>query len=546
MSPVLDREFVLPHLIASRARSAPERPFLADVTGRSLRYGELHEAALRWAAAFSRLGVASGDRVITLFPTGFESYLAWLGCAWLRAIEVPVNTMYRGRMLAYVIRQSGARVIVVAERFLEPLAAVAAELDGVEMVVVPDLSGEPPALGARIVGPSEFPCDASPRAELEGPARWDIACMIYTSGTTGPSKGVLVPWAELYQFATACPPGTLSEHDTCYAVLPTFHVGGKAALYQTAIAGGRVVLREVFSVSEFWNDVRRFGCTTTGLIGMMARLLHAQPPRPDDAENPLGLVQVAPLFPEIEDFEKRFGVRVFTGYGMTEIGAALYMTSDERRDWQSCGRPRPGYELRIVDEHDEEVTPGEVGELVVRTDRPWELNAGYFGMPEKTAEAWRNGWFHTGDGFRRDEHGYFYFVDRLKDAMRRKGENVSSFEVEAYVSEHPDVAEVAAIAAPSPFGLGEDEVKVVVVPRPGSGLDPKALLEFLGPRMPRFMLPRYVELAGELPKTPTMRVRKVELRERAFNARTWDRERGGYLEDPGDGPAAPRVDTRNG
>jgi crotonobetaine/carnitine-CoA ligase len=172
---------------------------------------------------------------------------------------------------------------------------------------------------------------------------------------------------------------------------------------------------------------------------------------------------------------------------------------------------------------------GEVGELLVRTDEPWMLNAGYFEMPEATARAWRNGWFHTGDGFRRDAQGNFYFVDRLKDAMRRKGENISSLEVEGHVRAHPGVLEVAAIAAPSEFGPGEDEVKVLVVPRPGLKIDPAELLAFLEPTMPRFMLPRYVEMVADLPKTPTARVRKVELREDCLTASTWDRVAGKYL-----------------
>jgi crotonobetaine/carnitine-CoA ligase len=254
----------------------------------------------------------------------------------------------------------------------------------------------------------------------------------------------------------------------------------------------------------------------------MAQLLAAMPEQPDDADNPLNFINTAPLWPAIEDFERRFGVRVYTGYGMTEVGAPLFVV--DRVDWRSCGRVRPGYQLRVVDEHDLEVPNGEVGELIIRTDEPWNLNAGYYEMPEATAAAWRNGWFHTGDGFRRDDDGNFYFVDRLKDAMRRKGENISSLEVEGYVREHPAVLEVAAIAAPSDFGPGEDEVKICVVPKPDTELRPDELLEFLQPRMPRFMHPRYVEVVAELPKTPTARIRKFELRDQALTPATWDRD----------------------
>ena len=214
---------------------------------------------------------------------------------------------------------------------------------------------------------------------------------------------------------------------------------------------------------------------------------------------------------------------------MTEIGAVLRTKNYTHGDWRSCGQMRegrPGYVLRVVDDNDEEVATGEVGELIVRCEEPWCMNVGYYGMPEKTAESWRNGWFHTGDGFKVDCDGNFFFVDRLKDAIRRRGENISSFEVEGYVNEHPDVAETAAIGVPSE--LTEDEVKVLVVRKPESTLTEQELVEYLIPKMPRFMVPRYVEFVDGLPKTEaTSRTQKVKLRENAINEKTWDREAAG-------------------
>ncbi|GIK50186.1 MAG: AMP-binding protein [Hyphomonadaceae bacterium] len=529
------RDLVLPQLLAQRASEHPDRLLLQDVAGRQLTYGETHEAALTWADTLRRLDVKPGEALVTMLPTGIESCLVWLGCSWLGAIEAPINTMYRDRMLQYLLENTAARVGVFAERFLPLLAELAPDLGNLEVVVVPDLTAPAPDIGVRIISSDDLLAQSSPARDLEGPAHYDIANIIHTSGTTGPSKGVLVPWAELYQFATTLPDEAIDEHEAHYCCLPTFHVGGKAALYTVVLSGARLVLREVFSVREFWADVRRFRCTTTGLIGVMAQLLAATPAQVDDTDHPLRHLHVAPLFSGIDAFERRFGVKSHTGYGMTEIGVPLAMLSEERSDWRSCGRVRPGYEVRIVDEHDEELPDGEVGELLVRSDRPWMLNAGYFNMPEATARAWRNGWFHTGDGFRRDADGNYYFVDRLKDAMRRKGENISSLEVEAHVRTHPSVLEVAAIAAPSEFGPGEDEVKVLVVLRPGAALEPSALLDFLEPSMPRFMLPRYVEIVEDLPKTQTARVRKVELRAKAFTERTWDHVTGRYL-----GPDADR------
>ncbi len=524
----MDRQLILPHLIERWARETPDRQFIRNVQGRSLSYGEFHGDVLQWAAAFQRLGVRKGETVVTMLPTDIDSHLAWLGCSWIGAIEVPVNTMNRGRLLEYIIKDSQARLVVIAGRYLDQLIEVSPSLDNVETVVLWDYSGDHGALPMRVVSDTEFLADLEPLDDLTGPEHYDITSIIYTSGTTGPSKGVLMPWAEMHQFPAASPPEALDEEGCMYAVLPTFHVGGKSLLYMAALKSSQIVMREVFSVTDFLDDVRQFGCTTTGLIGAMAQFLHAQPVRPDDADSSLRCVQAAPLFADIEGFERRFGVEVFTGYGMTEIGAAMHMSKEERIDWRSCGRARDGYQLRIVDEHDMELPPGEVGELIVRTDRPWELNAGYFGKPQATADAWINGWFHTGDAFRVNEHGYYYFVDRFKDAMRRKGENISSFEVEAYVIEHPDVAEVAAIGVPSGYGVGEDEVKIVVVPRPEVELSPATLLDFLEPRMPRFMFPRYVEFVADLPKTSTQRVRKVELRKNRLNQSTWDRQKGDY------------------
>jgi carnitine-CoA ligase len=291
------------------------------------------------------------------------------------------------------------------------------------------------------------------------------------------------------------------------------------------------VIREQFSIEHFWDDVRSFGITGAGLVGPIAAFLLLQSERPDDADTPLRHVIMGPLVPQVDEFAARFGVEVATAYGMTEIGVPFASDGYDLPNSTSCGKLRrgwAGYEANVVDQHDQPLGPSEVGELVVRTREPWVLNQGYFGMPEVTAQAWRNGWFHTGDAFRYDEDGNYYFVDRLKDAIRRRGENISSFEVEALVVQHPDVSEVAAVAAPSEFS--EDEVKVCVVVREGAELTHSELLDFLEPLMPRFMRPRYVEFVASLPKTDgTMRTQKAKLREQALNGRTWDREAAGFV-----------------
>jgi crotonobetaine/carnitine-CoA ligase len=493
-------------------------------------YAELHRENLRWAEAFRRAGVARGDHVASMVVHSFDSYAVWLGLSWAGAVEVPANTGYRGNMLAYVIENSEARVIVISARFCDRLAEVSGRLgERLEMVVVLDSEGELPSLPLRVVRAEDFLAGVDMATEFPRLTYRDVASVIYTSGTTGASKGVLVSWASLYDLNGMLPDDIVPEREAgYYSVYPAFHVSGKAAVYAALVHQARLVFRETFSLSAYWDDIRRHHCVFGGLVGPMAAMLLAQPPRPDDADNPLRGVVMAPVIPEFEEFKRRFDLRVCTGFGMTEIGYP-FASGWGLGDHTTVGRVRrgwPGFEVRLVDEHDEVVPVGSFGEMVVRTAEPWVITRGYFHMPEKTAEAWRNGWFHTGDGFIRDADDNFFFVDRIKDALRRRGENISSFEVESAINEHPSVAESAVIGVPSE--LGEDEVKAVVVLEPGEVLAPEDLITFLIPLLPRFMVPRFIEIVPELAKTDaTQRTLKFALRENALNEHTWDREAAG-------------------
>ena len=233
---------------------------------------------------------------------------------------------------------------------------------------------------------------------------------------------------------------------------------------------------------------------------------------------------LGPMIPEMAAFERRFGVRVATCYGMTEVPPVI-VTGWDHGPWETCGRVRDGYpfaEARIVDEHDIPLKAGEVGELVVRTAAPWTLNAGYYGQPAVTAEAWRNGWFHTGDAFREDIDGRFYFVDRKNDTIRRRGENISSFEVESFALEHPAITACAAFGVPDAHG--GHEVMIAVEIEPSAGVDARELGKFLADRMPKYMTPRYIEVVDELPRnTTSLRVQKFVLRQRGITPATWDR-----------------------
>jgi crotonobetaine/carnitine-CoA ligase len=521
----LESEPPVPVLIQAWAAVQPDATFCVEVGGRSLTYAEFGNEACGWSLALAAAGVAAGDVVLTMMPTSCDGLAIWMGLARLRAVDAAVNTDFTGKMLEYIISDTGASIAIVHADYVGRFAQVSSLASLTQIVVVGE-HGTDAGIGCRVVAASEFLVPGAPPAELgEYPARHDVSCVIYTSGTTGPSKGVLVPWAQL---SATIPPEWQTGAGTGeaqYVPLPMYHVAGRSAVAIMARHGGKLVLRNGFSVHAFWDDITEHSCTITLVAGAMTNFLFRQPPRPDDADNPLAKIVMAPVIPEHREFAERFGVEIVTGFNMTEISLPVYFP-DGIPDWKACGRLRrgyPHYEIRIVDEFDNEVPPGQAGELIVRTQAPWTLNAGYLGKPEATVAAWRNGWFHTGDAFRMDRNGHCYFVDRFKDAIRRRGENISSFEVEAVVNDHPAVTESAAIGVPSQFG--EDDVQIFVVLRGGMSVEPAQLIEFLGPRMPRFMLPRFVQVIASLPKTEaTQRVRKHELRTLVDPALRWDRD----------------------
>jgi carnitine-CoA ligase len=515
----------LPAQIQAWARKEPERPFLREVGGPSRSYGELHAAALRWADAFRRAGVRAGDNVPAMVRTCVRSTEQWLGLAWLRAVQTGVNTDFVGQSLVYIVTNSLAKRMICAREFLDRVAAIAAEVPDLELVIVPDAQPDelPAGFPVRLVSAAELWDAAEPIDDSDPPQRHEIACISYTSGTTGASKGVLVPWGRFWPNEMWL---DMTADDVYYCPFPAFHMSGMLPLAWLGFPGGQVVLRDSFKTGAFWDDVRGYGCTVTALIPAMMNWLLDQPERPDDLDNPLRYVGGAPVVPRVEVFKARFGVKMRTTFGGTEIGTPLYAGPDVTADPASHGKwVTAGYQIRVVDPHDYPVPDGHVGEMIIRTEQPWRMLAGYFGMPEKTAEAWRNGWFHTGDGVVRDAAGRYHFVDRIKDSMRRRGENISSMEVEAYVNEHPAVSETAAVAVPSEFG--EDEVKVCVVLHDGPRLDHAELHAFLAARMPAFMVPRYIEFVRDPERTEAMkRIKKEPLRANPLNDRTWDARTG--------------------
>ena len=542
MSPFPHPHDTLPYALDALVRAAPDAVMLIDAeTGAQMTRAEFDIENRRWARRLAALGIGDGVAVATMMGPTFDAYNAWLGMSLIGAIDVPINPQLRGRSLTHLLNHAHVDVMIVHAAYLDVLADVAPTLDTLTTVVVPDLdddTGAPASLPFTVITGSQFRGNEV-AVDLRTPLRHDTACIIYTSGTTGPPKGVIVPWGWMTTRSLVPPHIT---GGTRYSTLSPAHMSGKGALNHVVADGRALVLRRTFSVSEFWSDVARYDCRVMQLFPAHIKyLLAATPPAATDRDVPLEFIWSAPLIPETKEFMERFGVTVSTGFGSTEIGGPLAADEIDGTNLRTCGQLNPdprGYEVRLVDEFDNEVAVGEVGEMIVRASCPWTLNVGYHRDPVATAEAWRNGWFHTGDAMTKDADGNFYFVDRFKDCIRRKGENISSFEVEAYALSYPGVAEAAAVGVPD--ATGEQEVKIFVVPDVGQDVDLRLMGEWLAAQMPRFMLPRYLELADEFPKTPaTGRVQKSVLRARPPGATQWDRE---LRREPGE--RSPSIDIK--
>jgi crotonobetaine/carnitine-CoA ligase len=511
---------VLRNLVDQRAVTNADQVYAKFADGGEWTYRELREITRTAAAGLQALGVRQGDHVLSWLPNGRDALRVWFGLNYLGAVYVPINVAYRGRLLEHVIANSDARLMVAHGDLVGRLAEI--HCASLEHVVAIGGSPQPPP-GLELSAGEVLQGDSSRLRPPDLPIQpWDTQSIIYTSGTTGPSKGVLSSYLHLYTMA-----GEsfyfLTERDRYMIVLPLFHVGGTLAVFAMLAKGGSIAVIEAFDTSSIWRLVRETKTTCLVLLGVMANFISSLPKGPGDRDHPLTKVIMVPVQDALA-FSARFGVDVYTVFNMTEISSPIISDANPPVNG-SCGRKREGVDVRIVDENDLEVAPGEIGELIVRTDRPWAMNHGYYKNPEATAAAWRNGWFHTGDAFRVDPDGNYFFVDRLKDVIRRRGENISSFEVETEVSTHPAIKEAAAVAVPS--DLSEDEVLVAVSLAEGQTLEPQALVEYLVPRMPHYMVPRYVRIMEALPKTPTQKILKRTLRAEGITADTWDRERAG-------------------
>ena len=487
-------------------------------------YRQLAQKVRRTAAGLQALGIRQGDHVLAWQPNTPQMLLTFYAINYLGAVYVPINTAYRGRVLEHVIENSDARVAVVHADLAPRL--VGAQLAALSHLVV--VGGVAPAEVGLASSTFESLSEASeaPSALATPIEPWHTQSIIYTSGTTGPSKGVLSSYLHMYTNPGPESWWFVTREDRFLVNMPMFHIGGLGLSFSMLVRGGSIVLPERFSTDRFWPMVRETGVTAVFLLGVMATFLLKNPPSDDDRNHHVKKCFIVPLSEGSEEFHRRFGIDVYTIFNMTEISSPI-VSEPNPPIRGTCGKVRAGVEVRLVDDNDCEVPVGTVGEMIIRTDRPWAMNSGYHKNDAATARAWRNGWFHTGDAFRQNEEGYFFFVDRIKDAIRRRGENISSFEVEAEVTAFPAVRESAVVAVPSE--LGEDDVLAVVAPAPGHTIDPVELIEFLRGRLAYFMIPRYIRVLPELPKTPSSKVLKTELRAQGVTADTWDREAAGIV-----------------
>lgn len=517
-------ESVLRYLLERRALDCPGREFVRFWRGETWSYAETLARVRRRAAALRDAGVRQGDHVLCWMGNGPELLVSWFAINYLGAVYVPVNTAARGRPLAHVLEDAGARLMVAHPALVERLEGIGRGALARVLLAGPAEAGAPDVDGlavARLADPDAVPDDA---LALERPIEpWDTQAIMYTSGTTGNAKGVLFSYAQHWTMGPEAM-AAISADDCCLIAGPIFHCGSTLYVYAMLARGGTMAMIPEFRTADFWAAVRDTGSTVVLLLGVMASFLLKAPETAGDRDHPLRKVYIVPFGEDVTAFRDRFGVELHTVYNMTEISSPL--TAGPGIDEPGlAGTPRAPFELRVVDGNDVEVPAGAVGELVVRSRRPWALFSGYHRNPEATVAAMRNGWFHTGDAFRVDGRGRFFFVDRLKDVIRRRGENISSFELEAEITAHPRVKEAVAVAVPSE--VSEDEVLAVVTPVEGETVDPAELVGFLADRVAHYMVPRYVRVVGDLPKTASGKLQKHVLRADGLTPDTWDREAAG-------------------
>lgn len=510
------RECTIPALLIRQAERYGDKVLLR-IGDSALTYVEVRDLAAATAGVLQANGIRRGDTVATMSENRLELLQTILGCAWIGAVAVPMNAALQGTQLHHALENSKSKILVIESDLLTRLEHIAAPshlervwtLDSTDVRVAGyDLQPFPALVGTVPTYPV-------------GPG--DTAALLYTSGTTGMSKGVCCPHAQFYWWGiTVTEQLGITEEDVLFTVLPLFHTNALNAFVQALVAGATIVVGRRFSASRFWSQLAESGATVTYLLGAMINILWSRGREPVERRHTVRCA-LSPATPPAlaEPFFDRFGIRLIDGFGSTETNSVLTSAPYLPRPGY-IGRVQPDFEAIVVDEYDYPVTDGTAGELLLRSRVPYAFATGYFGMPEKTTEAWRNLWFHTGDRVVREPDGWFRFIDRMKDVIRRRGENISSFEVEQIIGTHPAVERVAAYPVPSE--MAEDEVMVSIVPKTGVSLSPGDIIIHCQSRLAKFAIPRFVDIVETLPTTENGKIRKVLLRERGRTITTWDRD----------------------
>ena len=515
----------LPAAFARVLAEAPDRIFL-DFSGETYSYGEFERVSTRFAHQLRGLGVGPGHTVATVLDNGIDAVMCWFAINKIGAISVPINTALRGEFLRHQINDSGSALVICEPDYLQRLVDVAGGLPDVRLLLHRGTAAAHSGCHIRIE-----PLEAhrgSNETALEVTARpSDPSCIIYTSGTTGPSKGSLQSYNYFCHLAgQRLEANPATADDITFTPLPLFHNNALATgITATVLSGGRIAIAPRFSLSKFWPEIHRSGATIVSLVGSLATLI-AEAPDNEWSRRCFGQVHTVrgvPFTDAVKSaWRSRFGSRNVgsNDYGMTEAALITWLPRGAFAASGSSGKRSAAFDVRIVDDDDREVPDGVAGEVIVRPNRPDIMFQGYWRRPEATVAAMRNQWFHTGDIGRFDADGFFYFVDRKKDYLKRRGENISSYEMEVTFKAHPAIQEVAVHAVPSSYG--DDEVKVTAVLKPGTALSEPDLCVWAAARVPYFAVPRYIEFRNELPKNPQDKVLKYRLREDGVTARTWD------------------------
>jgi crotonobetaine/carnitine-CoA ligase len=505
-------------ILADKARTVGDRPFLT-FGGERWTYADTHHLTSSYAEGFRRLGIARGDHVALMLPNRLELLWAIWGLGKLGAVAVPINTAAKGDLLTYLLDQSDSVLLCAEDGYRDRVDAAAAAVPALREVIGPE----------RLAGFANLPSDDPPEMAQVGPS--DPHLIMYTSGTTGPSKGVVCPHSQGH--AVGMQMASLSGYrpaDVLYTCLPVFHANALwFTIYAALWADASVALSPGFSARRFWDEIRESGATVFNALGAMANIIWQQPPSPLDREHRVRSAMMVPNSRELADgFAQRYGIRVTSVYAMTEnCAVTVFGPDDPAEKASSAGRVRDYMSVQIVDDGRRPLPAGEVGEICIRPNERGSIMLGYYEMPAATVAASRDLWFHTGDRGHLDAEGYLFFADRKKEAIRRRGENISAYEVETVLCRHPDVVEAAAVPVPS--ALGEDEVMAYLVTAEGAEIDFAELIAFCADQMAYFMVPRYLDIVDALPKTPSEKIEKYKLavaaRERLDEL--WDREKAG-------------------